>query len=116
MKVLHPRVAESQESLRRFFNEARAASAIDHTGIVKVFDYGVRRDGSPYIVMELLEGETVGARIKRKGRLSIGEAVEFAQQAASALGAAHRAGVVHRDLKPMNSSMGKFLYTLIDTF
>jgi serine/threonine-protein kinase len=102
IKVLHPRFAGSQESLRRFFNEARAASAVNHAGIVKVFDYGVRKDGSPFIVMELLEGENLSARIKRKGKLALAETVEFAQQAASALAAAHRAGVVHRDLKPEN--------------
>src|SRR6185436_5145591 len=82
--------------------EARAASAVRHANIVDILDFGRLPDGSPYIVMEHLEGETLADRLVRAGRLPIPVAVEYARQVASALGYAHGRGVVHRDLKPAN--------------
>ena len=87
---------------KRFFNEARAANAIRHPGIVEVFDCGTLASGTAYIVMELLEGENLAARLRTVGRLPVPDARRIAAQTASALAAAHAAGIVHRDLKPDN--------------
>jgi len=102
VKFLRPELAAQGDLMQRFFNEARATSAIHHPNIVEVIDLGTLPDGAPYLVMELLEGESLGDRLHRLGRLPIGEAVELACQTASALQAAHDKGIVHRDLKPDN--------------
>jgi len=102
VKVLHADFARDQQVLTRFLNEARAANAIRHPNIIEILDSGVLADRTPYLVMELLEGETLSARIKRVGQLPIGEIFDFSYQAASALSAAHAKGIVHRDLKPDN--------------
>ncbi|HSZ82977.1 MAG TPA: serine/threonine-protein kinase, partial [Polyangia bacterium] len=82
--------------------EARAANAIRHPNIIEILDSGMREDGVPYLVMELLEGESLGQRIRRSGLLPMADAIAFVLQTASALGAAHKKGIVHRDLKPDN--------------
>jgi eukaryotic-like serine/threonine-protein kinase len=102
VKVLHKQFSGDEQLLGRLLNEARAANAIRHPNIIEILDSGMRSDGVPYLVMELLEGETLGGRIRRAGRLPIQDAVEFTYQTASALGAAHKKGIVHRDLKPDN--------------
>jgi serine/threonine-protein kinase len=102
IKVLLPEMSAHPEIVERFFNEARAASAVSHPGIVDIFDFGKDGDGSAYIVMELLEGESLHERIGRKRVLDPAEALDIAQQVAGALAAAHDAGIVHRDLKPDN--------------
>jgi serine/threonine-protein kinase len=101
IKVLHRELAQSEELAARFFNEARAANAIRHPGIVEIFDLGTLPDGATYITMELLEGQSLAERLRR-GPIPIAAAVDLAGQAASALSAAHAAGIVHRDLKPDN--------------
>src|SRR5262245_26702517 len=70
IKVLHASLSSNQDMVTRFFNEARAATAVRNPGIVEVFDFGVLEDRSAYIVMEYLEGESLGARL-RGGRLSV---------------------------------------------
>lgn len=102
VKVLHPGLSRDREMVQRFFNEARAAGAISHPGIVGVFDLGIRDDGNAFIVMDYLEGESLAARLHRKGRLSGDEALAITRQILSALSAAHAKGIVHRDLKPDN--------------
>ncbi|MES1208595.1 MAG: serine/threonine-protein kinase [Pseudomonadota bacterium] len=102
VKVLHRNYVRDENLLGRFLNEARAANAIRHPNIIEILDSGTIADGTPFLVMELLEGESLGARIRRVGALPIPIAVEFAYQTASALGAAHKKGIVHRDLKPDN--------------
>src|SRR6478672_6067670 len=102
VKVLHKNYTRDEHLLARFLNEARAANAIRHPNIIEILDSGVLADRTPYLVMELLEGETLSARIKRVGPLPIGEIFDFSYQAASALSAAHAKGIVHRDLKPDN--------------
>jgi serine/threonine-protein kinase len=102
VKVLHTALARDAELVRRFLNEARAASAIRHRNIIEVFDAGVTADGAPYILMEFLEGVSLQKRLSDKGRLPLAQALEIARQAGSALAAAHAAGIVHRDLKPEN--------------
>ncbi|HVV16607.1 MAG TPA: serine/threonine-protein kinase [Polyangia bacterium] len=102
VKVLHRNYVRDDNLLGRFLNEARAANAIRHPNIIEILDSGTIADGTPFLVMELLEGESLGARIRRVGALPIPVAVELAYQTASALGAAHKKGIVHRDLKPDN--------------
>src|SRR5262252_7650978 len=102
VKVLHKNYTRDEHLLARFLNEARAANAIRHPNIIEILDSGMRSDGTPYLVMELLEGESLGGRLRRSGRLSLRDSVEFTYQTASALGAAHKKGIVHRDLKPDN--------------
>jgi serine/threonine-protein kinase len=102
VKVLRPARAADMEFLTRFFNEARAASAINHPNIVEIFDAGVTEEGTPYLLMELLQGETLKDRLVRGGVMSPAVALGIAVPCASALAAAHRAGIVHRDFKPEN--------------
>ena len=84
----------------RFLQEARAASALNHPNICTVFDIG-EKDGAPYLVMELMEGETLQARIERSV-VPVEEMVQYGVEIAGALGAAHARGIVHRDIKPAN--------------
>ena len=100
VKVLSEWAAADSEMLRRFELEARAAGSISHPGIVGVHDIG-QANGGPFIVTELLEGETLRERLRR-GPLSLSSAIDLGQQAAEALAAAHEHGIVHRDLKPEN--------------
>ena len=102
IKVLHEGFASRADIVTRFFNEARAMTAIADPGIVQVFDFGQTAAGQVYIVMEMLEGETLDARVTRQGPLAVGDALRVARQIASSLGAAHARGIVHRDLKPEN--------------
>jgi serine/threonine-protein kinase len=101
IKVLHPSLSSNQDMVSRFFNEARAATAVRNPGIVEVFDFGVLEDRSAYIVMEYLEGENLGARIRR-GRMSVPATMTIVRAISRALQAAHEQGIVHRDLKPDN--------------
>ena len=89
------------ERLRRFQEEARAVAALNHPAILTVYDVGTTDAGSPYLVFELLEGETLRTRLARGG-VSTREAIDWGMQAARALGAAHDQGVLHRDVKPDN--------------
>jgi hypothetical protein len=101
IKVLLPELSREHAIVQRFFNEARAATAIKHPGIVEIYDFGYAADGSAYIVMELLSGEPLADRLRR-GRMPAVVAAHLMRQTAIALGAAHQAGIVHRDLKPDN--------------
>jgi serine/threonine-protein kinase len=103
--VLRRSFSKEEEVVTRFFNEARAAAALSDPGIVQVYDFGHHTDGSAYLVMELLDGETLAARLERVGRLSINDALRLTRQVASSLGAAHARGIVHRDVKPENIFM-----------
>lgn len=102
IKLLNSDLCNNPEMINRFFNEAKAASSINHPGIVEIYDYGYHTDNGAFIVMQHLQGETLKERIKRMGRLPVPMAVTFTRQIAGALGAAHDAGIVHRDLKPDN--------------
>lgn len=99
IKVL--RQSGSPDMVKRFFHEAVAATQIRHPGIVSVFDYG-QADGAAYLVMELLQGENLGDRLRRRGRLEAPEAARLMRQVCGALIAAHDADIVHRDIKPQN--------------
>ncbi len=102
VKVLLPKLSGNAEVVERFFNEARAATMIEHRGIIDVYDFGYCDDGSAYIVMEFLDGETLTQRIESRGTLPQSVIVTLAGQVAGALAAAHAAGIIHRDLKPDN--------------
>src|SRR4051812_6164524 len=102
LKMLHPEYSARPDVVARFFNEARAATAIADPGIVQIFDFGECADGRAYIVMELLDGEPLDRRLKREGALTLVDGLRLIRQVASTLGAAHARGIVHRDLKPEN--------------
>lgn len=100
IKVLPASFSSDPDRLRRFEREAQSASAMNHPNIVSVHDVGTH-DGSPYIVTELLEGQTLRERLNA-GTLSTRQAMDYAAQIAKGLSAAHAKGIVHRDLKPEN--------------
>lgn len=100
VKVLPEAVTSDAGQLRRFEQEARAAGVLNHPNVLVVLDVGTH-EGRPYIVSELLEGETLGARLRR-GSLTPAKAIEYGVQLARGLAAAHEKGIVHRDLKPEN--------------
>jgi serine/threonine-protein kinase len=102
IKLLHPMYSARPDIVTRFFNEARAATAIADPGIVQIFDFGQHVDGTAYIAMEMLEGEPLDQRLKRRVRLPVGDALRIMRQVASTVGVAHARGIVHRDLKPEN--------------
>jgi serine/threonine-protein kinase len=102
IKTLQPALSKQPDIVDRFFNEARALSAIGDPGIVQIFDFGYHVDGTAYIVMELLEGEVLADRLDRLGTLAIPCALRIARQMASSLAATHAKQIVHRDLKPEN--------------
>ncbi|MBZ4415417.1 serine/threonine-protein kinase [Myxococcus sp. RHSTA-1-4] len=102
VKVLHPHLADQGEMLKRFVREARVVNQIRHPNIVDVYDFGLMPDGSPYYVMELLTGRTLSQVVQERGRLTSSRALAYLEPVCAALEAAHRAGVVHRDLKASN--------------
>src|SRR5438105_14865895 len=86
----------------RFRREAQSIARLTHGNIVQVYDFGVDPGGNPYFVMELVDGRPLDDVLRERGRLLPLEAIRMARQAAEGLGAAHRAGIVHRDVKPSN--------------
>jgi serine/threonine protein kinase len=101
IKLLPPSHAKDPELVERFLREARAAARLKSEHAVKVLDVARRRNGSPFIVMELLNGEDLGAVVER-GALPIPDAIDYILQACEAVAEAHALGIVHRDLKPRN--------------
>ena len=99
IKVLTEKLASDQDRVQRFIQEARAASALNHPHILTIYEIGMF-DNSRFIATEFIEGETLRERMR--AGLKMSEALEFAVQVASALSAAHAAGIVHRDVKPEN--------------
>src|SRR5204863_3478841 len=100
IKILLPGLSDDPRRRERFEREAQAISSLSHAHICTLYDVG-RHEGVDYLVMELLEGQTVAERIRR-GPLPLDEAIRHGIQIADALDAAHRRGIVHRDLKPAN--------------
>ncbi len=100
VKILPASFAADADRLQRFAQESRAAAALNHPNILSIFDIGDDR-GTPYVVFELLEGETLRDRL-RTGALSSRKAIDYSQQVGKGLAAAHEKGIVHRDLKPEN--------------
>ncbi len=102
VKVLKNSLKNDEEVVKRFITESRAAASLSHHNIVSVYDVGETPDGLHYIVMELVEGETLKEYIRKKYRLDKREACDFAYQIAMALECAHEHGIIHRDIKPHN--------------
>ncbi len=102
IKFLLPELAQNRDALHRFFLEARACGQIKHPAVVAVYDMGQAEDGTPYLVMELMEGEGLDVRLGRSGLFRPGEAAAFVAFIARGLEEAHIRGLVHRDLKPAN--------------
>ena len=102
IKVLHAHLLEDAELVARFTKEGRMGNLAGHPGVVRTLDEGVTDDGVPFLLMDLLEGESLDRRIARQGRLQIGEAARVVGDVLDALGAAHAHGLVHRDIKPEN--------------
>src|SRR5213078_701867 len=101
LKVIDRKVAKMPGVRSRFLREARAAAQIRHPNVARVSHYG-EQDGECFYVMELVEGETLEARIRREGPMPLAPALEVIEQTARALAAAEACGVVHRDIKPSN--------------
>ncbi|HEX9243815.1 MAG TPA: serine/threonine-protein kinase [Anaeromyxobacter sp.] len=119
VKVLRPDLTTSPDLVERFRREAEIASALEHDNIVKVSDFGRSSEGYLFLVMELLQGESLFERLRREGVLPPAAAVPILWQICSALEAAHARGVVHRDLKPENvflarTSSGREVTKILD--
>jgi len=102
IKILHGPLAGTADYAARFLNEARAVNMLRHPGLVEVFDFGQLSDGTLYIIMEFLEGESLRGLLRNQGKLPEEEAKDLALQMGQALLAAHNKGIIHRDLKPEN--------------
>lgn len=101
LKIVNPDVLDAT-SARRFAIEAQAIAKLDHENIVKIFNMGVHNQTCPYYVMELMTGDSLSAYIKKGVDISLEQGLDIFRQIASALGYAHRKGIVHRDVKPSN--------------
>ena len=106
LKLLPPELTRDETAKRRFFQEAQAASALDHPNICTIFEINETPDGQLYLVMAYYEGETLKEKIEH-GPLAIGEALDIAIQVGQGLAEAHTAGIVHRDIKPANVMLTK---------
>lgn len=102
VKFLREPFASDPVFRERFLGEARAAARLDHPGIVRIYDVGQDEGNHPYIVMELVEGEDLKTVIRRDGPLPVAQALNLTRQISAGVGHAHRAGIVHCDLKPQN--------------
>ena len=107
LKMMLPDVGLTEEGVRRFEREAKAASALGHEGIAAVHDFDRTPDGRLFLVMDLLEGETLDARLRNAGSLAWQDVKPRVLELADALAAAHAAGLIHRDLKPANVFLRK---------
>ncbi|MDR1188603.1 MAG: protein kinase, partial [Bifidobacteriaceae bacterium] len=105
LKILHPHLADSAEFVERFRREARSAAKLVHPGIVGIYDQGTY-DGAPYLVMEYVSGPTLREILATRGVPPLGKALDLMGAVLDALGAAHRSGIVHRDVKPENVLIG----------
>ncbi|HEY2745397.1 MAG TPA: serine/threonine-protein kinase, partial [Polyangia bacterium] len=102
VKFLRIGLEENPEANERFRREAEVVAGLDHPNIVEVYDYNVTDDGSPYIVLEYLDGEHLGARLARDGKLALDDTMRILGDVAAALEVAHARNIIHRDLKPEN--------------
>jgi len=102
VKVMHSHLLSDGNSLRRFQQEATAASRLSHPNAINVYDLGVTDDGQPYLIMDYLEGVSLSDELKAHGKLPPARAMHILVQAAAALAHAHQHGIVHRDFKPSN--------------
>src|ERR1035438_5677485 len=112
IKILPAHLSDNPEAKQRFDREARAISSLNHPNICTLYDVG-HQDGTDYLVMEFLEGETLAARLA-KGPLPLDQVLKYAVEIADALDKAHRKGITHRDLKPGNIMLTKSGAKLLD--
>jgi serine/threonine-protein kinase len=102
VKFLHPQLAQGREAASRLLREAQAAGALDNPHLAAVLDFDTAPDGSPFLVMEYLSGESLATTLSREGPLPLPRALSILLQVCDGLDVAHRAGIIHRDLKPDN--------------
>jgi serine/threonine protein kinase len=102
VKLLHHFLGTNSDSVKRFHREARAVSRLSHPNIIRLYDFGVMDEGQPYIVTELLKGVTLSDVLRKRGYLTLKQALPLIEQVCAAIGEAHRSRVIHRDLKPEN--------------
>ncbi|MBX9950637.1 MAG: serine/threonine protein kinase [Candidatus Obscuribacterales bacterium] len=102
LKLMHAHLIHSEKAVCRFQKEAHAVAKLDHSGVIRIYDFGVASNGSPFIAMEFLHGKPLSESIKVNGRLEEDKAISVFQNIAEALEHAHGHGVIHRDLKPSN--------------
>ena len=102
VKFLRAHLIDQRESLARFQREAQAAGALESENLTAAIDFGIGADGSPYLVMEYLVGESLQSLLARERRLPVGRATDLVAQACRGIHAAHASGIIHRDLKPQN--------------
>lgn len=107
LKIVRRDRAHDPETKARFEREARAVSMLKSAHTVTAFDFGEAEDGSWFLALEMLEGETLGERLRREGRLEWPDALRFAREALKSLAEAHAQGIIHRDLKPDNLFLAK---------
>ena len=114
IKLLPSEYVSQEDRRRRFFQEARAASALNHPHILTIYEVG-EDDGRPYIAMEYVEGDTIRQKLTKNG-LQLRETLDIAIQLASGLARAHELGIIHRDLKPENLMLSRDGYAKILDF
>jgi len=102
VKLLRPELAAQRDSLTRFQREAEVAGTLENENVAAAIDFGIAEDGSPYIVMEYLAGESLRSLVDRAGRVPIARACDIVAQACRGVEAAHKAGIIHRDINPQN--------------
>lgn len=102
IKVMHNYLVSDEESLKRYYKEAKASSRLNHPNIVTIYDFGVLASGQPYIVMDLLQGKALSEVLHDRQQLTLTQVLPLFQQICLALGEAHKQGVFHRDIKPEN--------------
>ena len=102
VKLLHAELAAQRESLARFQREAQAAGELESENVAAAVDFGIAENGSPYLVMEYLAGESLRVLVDRSERLPVSRATDIVGQACRGVGVAHKAGIIHRDLNPQN--------------
>ncbi len=102
IKVVHRSLTESEDFVNRFIREAKVLSELNHPNVVQLYDFGMLDDNTFFMVMELIQGETVIERIQREGKLSAEESVRIVREAAQGLSSAHKKGIIHRDISPDN--------------
>lgn len=102
VKLLHHFLGTNSDSVKRFHREAKAVSRLSHPNIIRLYDFGVMDEGQPYIVTELLKGVTLSDILRKRGFVTLKQALPLFEQVCAAIGEAHRSRVIHRDLKPEN--------------
>ncbi|MBL9040945.1 MAG: serine/threonine protein kinase [Myxococcales bacterium] len=105
VKLLKPELSSEPKHVQRFFDEAKLLSMVNHPGLIKIYDFDRTADGQVYIVMELLEGETLWSRFEKQqggkpGGMPVEDVARMVRQVAAALAAVHQRGIIHRDGKP----------------